>query len=323
MRVFPSNLDKNGFILLEKPLPGGVDRLTRNDPTFSDLAGVLTGAKPATYTDCLPESLPALRDLCAALKLKLLLPEEAGRRGAHFAGDGRKVMVLIGKRMKDLRTAEAAWRRSTVEMDWGLALGYPECCVKAFTRWFANGGGAGPRPELVRFTAAATAPGGPLDFRLNNAWNYFSRLDYKDPSDRRGHERLLALNPDIDIPSLHVASWHPCSYRCRASAKKAGLIYSFIERHSPAYAAGLKDLLARPLLFRNKYELAALRGSFRGDTLACRGAAGPVSLLGAGTRRLLSYCGELRRGPGGLLFKRDGKTLFAPPADEFLLLDFR
>lgn len=322
MRSFPPNLDKKGFIVLERPLRGGVDRLTRNDPTFSDLAGVLTGAKPVTYTDCLPKSLPALRDLCSALGLNYLLPEDAGRRGAHFAGDGRKIMVLIGKRTKALRSAAAAWKRSTVGMAWGLALGYPECCVKAFAEWFANGDGAGPRPDLVRRTAAA-APKGPLDFRLNNAWNYFSRLDYKDPGDRRRHERLLALNPDIDIPALHVVSWHPCSYACRASAKKAGVIHSFIEHHSPAYAAGLRDLLARPLLFRDKYELTALKGTFRRGALACRGAAGPVSLLGAGTRRLLSYCDEIRTGPGGPVFKRDGKTLLSPPAGEFLLLDFR
>ncbi|MDT8286945.1 MAG: hypothetical protein RQ748_07550 [Elusimicrobiales bacterium] len=323
MRVFPPNLDRKGVIVLEKPLSGGADRLTRNDPTFSDLAGLLTGIKPVTYTDCLPTALPALKELCGKLKIKVLLPETGEERGRHFAGDGRKVMVLIGRRQRDLAKAAEAWKRSTVGMDWGLALGYPECCVKAFAAWFANGGATVPRPDLVRRTAAGTAPGGPLDFRLNNVWNYFSRLDYKDPADRRRHEKLLVSNPGVDIPSLHVISWHPCSYRCRSSARKAAEIYSFIEHYSPAYAAGLKNLLARPLLFRDKYELAALKGTFRQGALDCRGETGPVSLLGAGTRRLLSYCDELRPGAKGIAFRRAGKTLFSSVPGEFILLNFR
>ena len=49
-----------GIIELERPLARGISAVTVNDPTFSDLAGVITGMKPVTYTDCAPAELPRI-----------------------------------------------------------------------------------------------------------------------------------------------------------------------------------------------------------------------------------------------------------------------
>ena len=54
----PSGALSGGRISLARPLAPGVSAIDANDPTFSDLAGVLTGMKPVTYTDCAPAGLP-------------------------------------------------------------------------------------------------------------------------------------------------------------------------------------------------------------------------------------------------------------------------
>jgi len=47
-----------------------------------------------------------------------------------------------------------------------------------------------------------------------------------------------------------------------AGGEKAGIVFSFLKRHCPAYAAELENRLARPVLFFGKYEYIALDGRF-------------------------------------------------------------
>lgn len=323
MKAGPEYLDKNGFILLARPLAGGVTRLRVNDPTFSDLAGVLTGVKPVTYTDCLPESLPVLKELCEKLKLKYLLPEKIlGRQGGHFGAGKQKEMVLIGKNLKQLAAAVKAWSVSTTEAPWALSLGYPQCCIQAFIKWFREGDRRRSRDELVRRIFSNTGGGETLDFRLNNIWNYFSRIDFKAPCDCQRHSRILGANKNLDLPSLHVISWHPCSYNCAASGEKAGIIFSFLKRHCPAYAAELENRLARPLLFFGKYEYIALDGRFSNSAMRYRAAPEPRSLLNPRIRRLIVCCDTLKPGRSGPDFYRKEKKIFSSRSLNPLLLNF-
>lgn len=311
-----------GFIRLERPLAAGIDRVDANDPTFSDLAGVLTGMKPVTYTDCATRRLPHLRALCHKLKLELLLAEDfLGRKGPHFRSD--KKMVLIGKDLRKLKNAAAAWNEFSTGGDWGLLLGYPACCVKAYRRWYRENLKKTVRLDMIKGILGRTRKGGGLDFRLNNVWNYFSRMNFGDPADCAGYERLMGLNGELNLAFKHVISWHPCSYDCTQSVKKAAEIFSFMSHHAPAYAASLAGLLARPAVFWDKFVFAFVDGSVSGDSLAYGSVSAPRSLLSDKLYRLLACCDEIRTRREAAGFYRKGKRVLPLPGPAPVLLDFR
>ncbi len=292
---------------LRKPLARGVTALGLLDPTIADLAGVLTGAKPVTYTDYSEADWPRVRDLCAALGLKYAHPERAaGRAGKHLGrAPGGRRMLLIAKKAGPLRAAAAAWGKSAVDRDWGLLLGYPACCVDAYISWRRE---FGDSRDLVRFTAENTPAGRPWDFRLNNIVNYFSRIYGSDePLSRRVSD--LNQRAGLLISVAHVASWHPCSYLCAASARKAALIYGFLEEYVPAFAAGLKRLLARPFLYVDKYDFLPLGGR-SGAAWTYEYPSLPLGLLPPARAAALKGGSKLEVLPRGI--RLAGRTLRTP-----------
>jgi len=289
---------------LKKPLARGLTSLKLLDPTVSDLAGLLTGVKPVTYTDYAESDWPYIKGLCDALGLLWADPERpAGRRGKHLgsAPGGRK-MLLLAKKAGPLKAAVAAWGKSAIDRDWGLLLGYPGCCVDAYLRWRT---GFHEKKDLVRFTAENTPAGKPWDFRLNNIVNYFSRVYGAD-------ERQSRLISDLNrragllISIAHVASWHSCSYLCAESSKKAAAIYDFFEDYAPAYAAGLRRLLARPFLFVDKYDFMAL-GAKKAGGWTYTYPELPLGLLPPARAAALKKHGALE--PAGRGLKLGGQTL--------------
>ena len=312
----------HGFIELERPLAPGINRVDANDPTFSDLAGVLTGMKPVTYTDCAPAGLPRLRTLCAKLKLKLLLPEEfLGKKGPHFRGT--KKMVLLGRDQAKLKKAALAWDRVSTGTEWGEFLGYPACCAGEYSRWYEENAGKARRSDIIKRIFGRTKKRAGLDFRLNNVFNYFSRMNFDDAADVASYERLIGLNRELNLPFKHVVSWHPCSYDCAESARKAGVILSFMKHHAPAYAAGLESLLAKPVIFWDKFKYAFVDGAVSGDSVTYKAVAAPRSLLGDKLYKLLSCCDGLKTGKAGTGFYRKGKLVLTVPGPAPVLLDFR
>lgn len=312
----------SGFIELERPLAPGINRVDANDPTFSDLAGVLTGMKPVTYTDCAPEELPRLRTLCEKLKLKLLLPEEfLGKKGPHFRGT--KKMVLLGRDPAMLKKAAVAWNEVSTGPEWGVFLGYPACCAEEYSRWYEENAAKAARADIIKRIFGRTKKRSGLDFRLNNVFNYFSRMNFDDPADVASYEELMRLNREMNLPYKHVVSWHPCSYDCAESSRKAGVMLSFMEHHAPAYAASLKSLLAKPVIFWDKFKYAFVDGAVSGGSVTYRSVAAPRSLLGGKLYKLLSCCDGLKTGGAATVFRREGKAVLSVPGPAPLLLDFR
>jgi len=282
---------------LKKPLARGITSLKLLDPTISDLAGLLTGVKPVTYTDYSKSDWPYIKGLCDALGLVYADPEAAAaRRGKHLgsAPGGRK-MLLLARKPGPLKAAVAAWGKSAIDRDWGLLLGYPECCVDAYIRWRTA---FHLKKDLVRFTAENSPAGAAWDFKLNNLVNYFSRVYGAD-------ERQSRLISDLNqragllISIAHVASWHSCSYLCKESSKKAAAIYDFFVDYAPAYAAGLKRLLARPFLFVDKYDFMPLDKK-NGTGWAFTYPALPLGLLSPARAAALKKAGELKLAGSGL-----------------------
>lgn len=284
------------LLKLKKPF-GRLVALRDYDPGLSDLAALLIGAKPVLYTDFEAGSWDYLRVLCAELKLHYVLPEEIyGSKGFKAVRSSGKRMLLMGRRLKDVKLAAESWHRSPTDPAWGVLLGYPECCVKAYIAWRA----VAETTDLVNFTFANTADTERLDFTLNNVFNYFSRLT-GTPADRTAFDRLRARNKELDIAALQVISWHPCSYNCASSAKLGREIFSFFGEYLPARARQLKEALARPLLFAGKYSYAVMNGAASGGVARYAGLLPPRSLLPAPAVRTLERCDALTAAAGAAL----------------------
>lgn len=306
-----------GEIELARPLAPGVDRLRLNDPTFSDLAGVLTGMKPVTYTDCAVGRVAALRELCGKLKLECLPAEEFLDKRWHHLRRG-KALFFIGRGMPALRKAALAWQKPGNNENWAGMLGYPRCCIELYSKWLKQ---LGRGPDLVELAYANTPRKTGLYFGLNNVFNFSSRINSKFPADAAAFERFTLFNRERIFNVLHVIGWHPCSYSCRESAKKAGVIYSFMRHHAPAYAGALAAALAKPVLFWGKFEFAFIDGELRGGRIISPAVSWPRSLLPDEVYKGVASAGEIRARGGKVSFLKDGSAL-ALPAPK-CLLDFK
>lgn len=288
-----------------------------NDPTFSDLAGMLTGMKPVSYADCAQDKFPRILNLCEKLKLKCLLPEKfLGRRGRHF--QRAKKIVLLGKDLKTLKAAALAWARDGER--WGCLLGYPRCCVRSYLKWKCSK--IKPKPDIIKRILCNMEKRAKFDFRLNNVLNYFSRMDFNNPDDRSNYESFMDFNSELDIPSKHVISWHPCSYDCPKSIKKADVIFSFMKYHAPGYAAMLEDMLAKPVLFWDKFKYVFLDGRVADGAINYKAAAPPRSLLSEDIYKLIACCDKIKIGREQTGFYRNGNLIFSSSSPNPVLLDF-
>ena len=311
----------DGFIYLDRPLAPGVARIRSNDPTFSDLAGVLTGVKPVTYTDCFPENIPALKELCEKLRLEFLPAEEfLGKKENHFKK--AKKMILLGKDLKTLKAAAMAWSELSTKKRWARLLGYPGCCVKEYAKWACGKYEKKPRPDIIRRILGNTGKPAELNFKLNNLWNYFSRMDFTSPRDLSDYEMFMGFNRELELPSKHIISWHPCSYNCAESAKKAEIIFSFMKHHVPDHAAMLEAMLARPVLFWDKFQYACLDGRAAGGVVSYKAAVPPRSLLNEKIYKLIACCDTVKVGRAKVEFCRKDDPVFSSRTFKPVILNF-
>ena len=318
MEALLSRNYEGGTIRLARPLAPGVSRVNITDPTFSDLAGVLTGAKPVTYTSCSHERLPLLQDLCARLKLKCIPAEKfAGRSCFHM--EGSKEIFFIGRDEKLLTKAALTWKDPKNNERWSVMLGYPECCIRMYRQWLDT---MGQGQDLVEMAYKGTAGKEKLDFRMNNGYNYSSRIHNDNAADQRSYAKVEKYNSGYVFQTLHVIGWHPCSYDCPGSLRKAADIFAFIKHYAPEYAAALEAALAKPVLFWGKYRYAFVDGRLKDGRIAGPAVSLPRSLLDDGLYRRLALSDEIRVSGGRAEPFRGGKPLFSTLAARPFVLNF-
>lgn len=316
-------MNADGTLALRRPL-GGLTHLRQFDPHISDLVGVLIGEKPVLYMDFFERDWPYIRRLCAAFNLKYHLPESvAGKSGFHH--DASKRMLLLGRDEAILTQAVECWRRPGGIFDWGSYLGYPECCVRAYGEWKTENFRT-PSLDIVRWIYGHSDGAQPFPFLLNNVANYYSRLDSANPvADRTRYAAMMRLGAvvGVDVAALNVVSWHPCSYLCRESSYKARAVFGFLEENLPQWAARLKGHLAHPIIYFNKYEFVALRGTVVAPGIVeSRGVCPPYSLLAMDIVRALNRARRIIIGEDGILVE-PGKIRLENNGEKPLLLDFR
>ena len=277
---------------LARPL-AGMKRLLNHDPFISDLAALLTDVKPVIYIDFEDDHWPYLSALCEKLRLRYLFPENLypGIRNPHnlFHLRRGKKHIIIGKEMGKVEAAARHWERLG-GVPWGLALGYPECCVKRYTGWKKNTADPGIMRNIYRNTKRKEK----LSFMLNNTWNLYSQ-SRNSRKETRDFRKMDALNAS-GLQFVQVISWHPCAYDCPKSLSAADRIYDFMSHYVPGHAALLKKRLSKPVVMLDKYNFIAFNGFISGRTLYHAGIAEPRSLIpesaSAAVARLSKPCNK-------------------------------
>lgn len=288
------------------------------DPHITELAMLLLGMKPVLYTHFDVQDLSYLEKLCRHFELVFLIPEQAPATTTR----SRKAM-LIGKNREALRRAETAWNQSVLSRDWGLALGYPECCVDFYAD-FKHAASLGGEGEIIRRIAANTSAPPPHSFMMNNVVNMFSRFPATSVGvDGEKYHAMHAMNAPLDLRALHVIPWHPCSYACVESLSRGRKIFDFLRLRVPTLAAKTKVCLQRCVLFFGQYEFIVFKGRREGREWICDGVVPPFSLLKG------KPWDELRAGTRigieeGTAFVREksGRRVGLPSSAKAVMMDF-
>ncbi|UPT73245.1 MAG: hypothetical protein M0D55_15345 [Elusimicrobiota bacterium] len=264
---------------------------------------MLAGVKPVTHVHARESDLPALTEVARRLRVKLLV-------FARTAGGEARLQVLLGASEKNLRKTAELWGREDVNP--GRLLGYPACCMRAYEKHTDDTSGT----DIVRAIARRTKGAGRLPFLLNDVFYFYSRALAVQDGARR--QALLAANPGVDLDLLNAILWHPCSFRCPESRRKAERIWKTMKKVAPALAGSLRFALARPVLFWDWDRFAVLtrRG---GPAFSYAGVEAPKSLLEAAPSALLARGDRLVRAGKSFAVRKGDKTLGVLPGEPLLL----
>lgn len=291
--------------------------LRHHDPTIIELAALLTGIKPVIYASYDDSNRQYLMDMCQVFNLMHLLP---GRPQSNLPARGQA--IFLGRSMRALQKAARAWRRNSIAVDWGLSLGYPRCCV----RFYSLRGAPWSKDrimEIIPRIRRNTKGSGPYGYALNNIFNFFSRLRAPVSAD---YQRLIEANvrDRLNFGALSVIPWHPCSYSCPESLRRAAVILRFLHRHVPGLVPSLKYFLQRPVLYLSSLEFALFDGEVdsNGDLRYGGMIQPPHTLLAPKLRRNIPKGDRLRAVEGVLTIYKDGRALARLREPRAILLDF-
>ncbi len=286
-----------------------------SDLQINDLIALLAGVKTVIYLSASSrENHEHLDQLCADLKLKKVILED--RKNVL----GQPVVdLLIGTNVKKLGLAKIAYK-NVCSFEWGVALDYPECCVRQYLNWRADF----TKKDLVKHISEHSPKGELFPFWTNNVFNYFSRLNLRDgeaaqKNDAGNYRAFMALNQGLDREA--IITWHPCSYLCPKSVQKGKQMFEFMVEYLPQTAAYRQEMLSRPIIFWDKFLYAPLNGKCRksgaGFEVNYQGLGLPKSLISAHSQKALKGPATLHIDAAGLITGQPkpslpGKYIFLP-----------
>lgn len=275
-----------------------------------ELMAATAGVKPVVHAWIDEREMPAIEKMCAALGLRHFVYSHGGK-GSGSSRWG----VMIGRELADLEACGAAWDKPMNNP--GEHLGYPACCVKSFWEWNPSFNRK-PEFDCVVRTLRATPPAAKLPWRLNDVYYMYSRPWSQEDVELR--ESMVRANPDWPLDLLNVNSWHPCSYACAESRRKADKTWAAMKANLPALAAKVEAALTRPVVFWDWHRFAALDGTVDAKgAVAYRAVAPPFSLLEPELRDLLAAGDRVTAEAGGLRVWKGKKKLGVLPGSPVLL----
>lgn len=288
----------------ELSLPDGKVLVPRLGNLPVEVLALLAGVKPVIHCWASESDLPAFEELCRRLRLELHI----------FQGEDR-LGVLLGRDAKALRRTARLWDGEYFNP--GRSLGYPPCCTRFYyTHVVARRG-----LDLVQSIHRHTRGRGPLPFALNDVFYLYSRVPSVQSGARR--QRLFARNPGLDLDVLNLIPWHPCSYRCGPSLKKAASIWRTARKAAPEFAEALRACLARPVVFWDWDRFAVLRRR-PGPGVSYAAVEPPFSSLEPRLLARLRSADRVEATPNGLRLWK-GRSPLGPlgGAPAPILLDFQ
>jgi hypothetical protein len=171
---------------------------------------------------------------------------------------GNEIVIFVSRNQE---LSEKSWKierklrlgkseYSDLVKQYGLVLGFPECCCDFFTERHVDA-----FSRDIPFPALSFQNSSPeLDFRTNNVMNSESRLN-EGPSAPKG---AYSLYNHIDKHFLisHV----PCSYSCQESIALGKKSLSVLEKNDPRLTQKIISCLKQPVLFFDDLNWAILNG---------------------------------------------------------------
>jgi hypothetical protein len=292
------------FILPDGPL--NVPRLG-NLPI--EILALLAGVKPVIHCWASEADLASFDELCRRLGLlKFVFPRDGKGRAPERLG------VLIGRDAAALKKTARLWDGKYFNP--GQSLGYPVCC----TRWYYTHVIDKKGVDLVHSILGHTRGRAALPFALNNVFYLYSRIPSVQAGARR--QKLFAKNPGLDLDLLNLIPWHPCSYRCAPSVKKAAAIWKTTRKVAPELAAALRACLARPVVFWDWSRFAVLQRC-PGKDVSYSAVEPPFSLLEPRLLARLKSADRIMVTPAGLeLWKGERRVGLLGGSSAPILLDF-
>lgn len=275
-----------------------------------ELMAAVAGVKPVVHAWIDPGELPSVERMCAALGLRAHVYSHGGK-GSGTSRWG----VMIGRDAAALEACAAVWDKPMNNP--GEHLGYPACCVKSFWEWNPS---FNRRPEFdcVIKALRAAPPAKTLPWLLNDVYYLYSRPWSQEDVERR--ESMVRANPDWPLDLLNVNAWHPCSYACAESLRKATLTWAAMKANLPELAAKVETALRRPVVFWDWHRFAALDGAVDAKgAVPYRKVAPPFSLLEPELRARLDAGDRATPGPEGVTVWKGKKKLGVLPGSPVLL----
>lgn len=268
-----------------------------------EVLALMAGVKPVIHSWASEADLPAFDELCRRLRLRKLVSAQGGR-----------LAVFLGRDAAALERTARLWDGRYFNP--GRGLGYPACCARFYYTHVVPQKGL----DLVQSIHRRTKRKSALPFLLNDVYYLYSRV----PSVQSGaaRQRLIARNPGLDLDVMNLIPWHPCSYRCAASLKKASAIWKTAQKAAPELAASLRARLARPIVFWDWSRFAALARR-PGPDVSYASVEPPFSLLEPRLLARLRAADRVEAAPEGLRLWKGSRRLGllggSPPP---ILLDF-
>lgn len=208
------------------------------------------------------EEKDTIENFCKEFGLKLIFMKE----GKNFKN--KKVYdFLIGKNINKMIEAKKLFLNNKV-LEWGEYLGYPRCCVEKFKEWNKLSQSSKRYITLIEFIVNSTNQSknllnNPIKFYMNNITNFYSRKLCAIKSLTKNANKYQNINRNIICKGIDLEGfiiWHPCSYFCKESYKKAKKIADFMKEYIPEIYYIRKIIHSKPVVFKNDFEFVLLDG---------------------------------------------------------------
>jgi hypothetical protein len=281
-----------------------------------EVASALAGVKPSIHVWYDQPDRAYLEELSAAFGWEILEVKKSSG-----SADGSRQELILGPNKKAVQEASRTWYHPYINP--GEFLGYPLCCVERFREWSSwvrRVLHSGDFTDVIRHSFQGTKNKKGLPFVGNDLFYCYSR--HWRPGDDDTRRSIENLNPGLDMATMNLITWHPCSYRCEETKKRGTATFNYLAAHAPELAARIKACLAKPVIVWDWARFAVLRGTMpKAGVVKYEAVQPPFAPLDDKTLALLKRGDELRATKDSVTVYAKGKKIGAF-TDGAMLLDF-